>query len=267
MTAQSRSEISALLDLHGLSPRRHLGQNFLADPNITRKIVDVSGVGSGSNVVEIGAGTGTLTRALAASGARVIAYEIDGRLQNLLAEVTSGLDVELRFEDATDAELSTVLGEGRWTMVSNLPYNVGTPLLLDCLRHVPSISRFVVMMQFEVARRLAASVGSPWYGLPSVVAGIHSEARVSFSVPAQVFIPPPRVDSAVAVLDRVIAPPHSERAIQFAAKAFNQRRKMLRRSLASLLKSPASDLERAGIDPTARAEDLTPADYLRLAAS
>lgn len=267
MTAQSRSEISALLEAHGLSPRRHLGQNFLADPNITRKIVKVAEVGPGSKVLEIGAGTGTLTRALAAAGAAVIAYEVDERLRSLLEEVTEGLDVDLRFADASDIDLTTGLGDGTWTMVSNLPYNVGTPLLLDSLRWVPSITRFVVMMQLEVAQRLVARPGSPSYGLPSVVAGIHSDARISFKVPAHVFFPPPRVDSAVAVLDRIPAPGHSERAVEIAATAFNQRRKMLRRSLTPILEDPADALASAGIDPTARAEDLSAGDYLRLAVS
>jgi 16S rRNA (adenine1518-N6/adenine1519-N6)-dimethyltransferase len=266
MTAQTRSEISALLEHHGLTPTRHLGQNFLADPNITRKIVKLSGVGPGSNVVEVGAGTGTLTRALASTGAAVVAYEVDGRFRGLLEEVTEGLDVRLRYADVMDEDLTEVLGAGKWTMVSNLPYNVGTPVVLDALRRVGAIERFVVMMQLEVASRLVARPGSPSYGLPSVVAGIHSEAMISFTVPAQVFIPPPRVDSAVVVLNRVAAPTFSERAIEIAAAAFNQRRKMLRRSLASVLDDPAGEMERNGLDPTARAEDLSPADYLRLAA-
>jgi len=265
VTAQTRSEIAGLLSRHGLSPSRRLGQHFLADGNITRKIVGVAGVGPGDQVVEIGAGTGTLTGALAATGARVVAYEIDAGLLPVLEEVTRDLSVELRFLDITDADLADELRGGRWVMVANLPYNVGTPLVLDSLRRVPQIARFVVMVQKEVAERLVAGPGNKQYGLPSVVTGIHTIGRLEFPVPAQVFYPPPRVESAVVVLDRVPAPGESERAIEIAAAGFNQRRKMLRGSLSGIFDDPVAVLERAGIDPTARAEDLSPAEYLALA--
>jgi len=266
MTAQTRSQIAALLERHGLAPIHRLGQHFLADANITRKLVEVAGVGPGSNVVEIGAGTGTLTRALAASGARVVAYEIDPRLLPVLAEVTAGLDVEVRLEDALDVDFSSALGDGRWSMVANLPYNVGTPLVLEVMRRAPKVERFVVMVQNEVARRFAASVGSEDYGLPSVVAGIFTEATIAFTVPPQVFYPPPRVESAVVVMVRKPVPEMAERAVELARAGFGQRRKMLRRSLASVLDDPSPAMERAGLTPTSRAEDLTADDYLRLAA-
>jgi 16S rRNA (adenine1518-N6/adenine1519-N6)-dimethyltransferase len=265
MTAQTRSEIAGLLSRHGLSPSRRLGQHFLADANITRKIVDIARVGPGEQVLEIGAGTGTLTRALAATGAHVVAYEIDSGLLPVLEEATRGLSVELRLLDITDVDLAGELGGGRWVMVANLPYNVGTPLVLDALRRVPQIERFVVMMQREVAERLVAGPGNKQYGLPSVVTGIHAVGRLCFTVPAQVFYPPPRVESAVVVLDRVVAPEGAERAIEIAAAGFNQRRKMLRGALAGLFDDPGAALVRTGIDPTARAEDLSPTDYLALA--
>ena len=265
MTAQTRSEIAALLDRHGLSPIKHLGQHFLADANITRKIVEVSEVGPGSRVVEIGAGTGTLTRALAAAGAHVVAYEIDQGLAPVLAEVTSGLDVELRFDDVVHVDFATVLEGSGWAMVANLPYNVGTPVVLDAIRGAPGIDRFVVMVQKEVARRFAAAAGTEAYGLPSVVAAIYTEARVAFTVPPQVFYPPPRVDSAVVVMTRKITPEGAGRAVELARAGFGQRRKMLRRSLAGIVDEPVSLLESAGIDPTSRAEDLTSDDFLRLA--
>jgi len=265
VTAQTRSEIASLLTRHGVSPSRRLGQHFLADANITRKIVDVAGVGPGDQVLEIGAGTGTLTRALAAAGAHIVAYEIDAGLLPVLDEVTRDLSVELRFLDITDADLAEELKGGRWVMVANLPYNVGTPLVLDALRRVPQIERFVVMVQREVAERLVSGPGSKQYGLPSVVIGLHAVGRLAFTVPAQVFYPPPRVESAVIVLDRVPAPDGAERAIEIAAAGFNQRRKMLRGALAGVFDDPAAVLERSGIDPTSRAEDLSPADYLALA--
>jgi 16S rRNA (adenine1518-N6/adenine1519-N6)-dimethyltransferase len=265
VTAQTRSEIAGLLARHGLAPSKRLGQHFLADANITRRIVELSGVGPGAQVVEVGAGTGTLTRALASTGARVIAYEVDPGLVPVLEEVTAGLPVEIRSMDVMEVDLSAELEAGRWVMVANLPYNVGTPLLMDALRRVPQVERFVVMVQREVAERLVARPGTKEYGLPSVIVGIHATSGLAFRVPAQVFYPAPRVESAVAVLDRVPAPSEAEHAIGIAAAAFNQRRKMLRGSLAAILDDPVGTLEAAGIDPTMRAEDLSPSDFLALA--
>lgn len=265
MTAQNRSQIADLLERHGLAPIHRLGQHFLADANITRKIVDLADVVRGSRVVEIGAGTGTLTRALAGAGAHVVAYEVDEGLRPVLEEVTHGLDVELRFDDVSDVDLSSELEGAGWAMVANLPYNVGTPVVLEAIRFAPNIERFVVMVQKEVARRFAAEVGSDDYGLPSVVAGIHTDATVAFTVPPQVFYPPPRVESAVVVMVRKPAPEHAERAVELARAGFGQRRKMLRGSLSSVLEDPVATLESAGIDPASRAEDLSPDDFLRLA--
>ena len=265
MSAQTRSEISRLLEEHGLRPVHRLGQHFLADANVTRKIVRTAGVGIGDRVVEVGAGTGSLTSALAATGARVVAYEIDERLSPILESVTSGLDVELRFADISDVNLADALHGDGWTMVANLPYNVGTEALMEALRHAVQIERFVVMVQAEVAERLVASPGTAEYGIPSVISQIHADARLAFRVPSQVFFPAPKVESAVVAMERVPAPEMAERAIELARAGFGQRRKMLRRSLSSVLEDPVSDLERASIDPTSRAEQLSPGDYLRLA--
>lgn len=265
MSAQTRSEISRLLDAHGLRPNHRLGQHFLADGNVTRKIVSVAAVGQGDKVVEIGAGTGTLTSALAATGAKAISYEVDERLRPVLEAVTAGLDVDLRFEDITEVDLGDALEGDGWTMVANLPYNVGTPLIMEAMRKAPNVERFVVMMQREVAERLVASPGTSEYGLPSVVVQIHADAELVFRVPPQVFYPPPRVESAVVVMARKPAPELAERAIALARAGFGQRRKMLRGSLGSVLRDPAGSLEKAGIDPTTRAEELSPDDYLRLA--
>lgn len=265
MSAQTRSQIEELLRRHGLSPRRRLGQHFLADANITRKIVDAAGVGPGENVLEIGAGTGTLTRALAEAGARVVTYEVDPGLAHVVEEVTAGLKVEIRLEDVTRTDFGSALeGEG-WSLVSNLPYNVGTPVVLDIMQHVPAVSRFVVMIQREVAERFVAGPGSDAYGLPSVIVSIYTRARIAFPVPPQVFVPPPRVASAVVVMERKPAPPQAGRAVEIARAGFGQRRKMLRRSLTTVFPDPARSLQRAGIDPTARAEELGPEDYLLLA--
>jgi 16S rRNA (adenine1518-N6/adenine1519-N6)-dimethyltransferase len=266
MTAQTRSEIAALLERHGLAPIRRLGQHFLADANITRKIVALAELSPQARVVEVGAGTGTLTRALAAAGSHVVAYEIDQGLRPVLAEVTAGFDVDLRFADVAKVDFGSVLDGDGWAMVANLPYNVGTPVVLDALRHAPNIGRFVVMVQREVAQRFVARPGMGDYGLPSVVAGIHSDSEIVFTVPPQVFYPPPRVESAVVAMRRVPAPVGSDRAIELARAGFGQRRKMLRRSLLSMLDDPVASLDESGIPPTSRAEDLTPEDYLRLAA-
>jgi 16S rRNA (adenine1518-N6/adenine1519-N6)-dimethyltransferase len=255
-----------MLERHGLTPIHRLGQHFLADANITTKIVTMAEIQPGDNVVEVGAGTGTLTAALAEAGAHVLAYEVDGGLRPVLEEVTRGLDVDLRFEDIMGVDVDAVLDNGRrWKFVANLPYNVGTPVVLDAMRHVDQIELFVVMVQKEVASRFCAKPGSKDYGLPSVVAQIHTHPRLDFTVPPQVFFPAPRVESAVLVMPRVPAPVHSERAIELAGVAFRQRRKMLRRSLADEFADPVGRLESVGIAPTARAEDLAPEDFLRLA--
>lgn len=262
MTVQSRRQVKALLELHGLSPNKHLGQHFLADPNITRKIVSLAGVEPGDPVVEIGPGTGTLTAALEEAGAAVTAIEVDEALLPILQEVTAA---RIIVADASDIDLGTVVDDRRWTLVSNLPYNVGTSIVLDALRHTPQIARMVVMVQMEVAERFVASAGSKTYGLPSVVVGLHGVADLAFRVPPQVFVPPPRVGSAVVVIDRRPGHPLSERAIEIAAAAFGQRRKMLRRSLSAVFADAESTVARAGLDPTDRPEQLDPTDFIRLA--
>jgi 16S rRNA (adenine1518-N6/adenine1519-N6)-dimethyltransferase len=259
---QSRSDVKALLKRHGLSPDKRLGQHFLADPNITRKISGLAEVGPGDRVVEVGPGTGTLTVALEQTGAAVTAIEVDEALRPVLEEVTGAT---LVFADAAELDLAQVLGPGEWTFVSNLPYNVGTSIVLDALRDVPQIRRFVVMVQLEVAERLVALPGSKTYGVPSVVTSLHGVGRIALRVPPQVFVPPPRVGSAVVVIDRRPAQRLTPRAIEIAASAFNQRRKMLRKSLAGTFADPVAVAERAGLDPTVRPEDLDPTDFLRLA--
>lgn len=264
--AQGRGEIKALLDAHGIRPRRSLGQNFLADPNLVERIVRTAGVGPADLVVEVGAGTGTLTRALAATGASVTAYEVDERLLPVLRDVLTDTNVELRSEDVTKVDLGATFATGPWTMVANLPYNIGTPLLLDTLRLAPAVTRLIVMVQREVADRLVALPGSKAYGVPSIVAALHADTRLAFTVPPEVFFPVPDVESAVVELIRKSAPEGAERAIEIAAAVFQQRRKMLRRSLASLVENPSEILAAAGIDETARPEDLPATEFVRLAA-
>jgi len=257
-----RAETRELLERHSIRLRRDLGQHFLVEPNLVRRIVEIAGVGPGSQVVEIGAGAGTLTRALAASGARVIAYEIDESLRPVLAE-TVGDAADIRFADAATVDFDASLPDGAWVVVANLPYNVGTPIVLDMLRFVPRIGRLVVMLQREAVDRLVADPGGKVYGLPSVIVRLHGIVRVALRVPAHVFFPIPRVESSVAVIDRTPADHEAEAAVHLAAVGFGQRRKMLRSSLRGVVSEAA--MTAAGIDPTARAETLAPEAWLRLA--
>ena len=257
-----RAETRALLERHAIRLRKDLGQHFLVEPNVVRRIVEIAGVAPGSRVLEIGAGAGTLTRALADAGADVVAYEIDVSLAPLLEE-TVGDRAEIRFEDAASVDFDDSLPVGEWTVVANLPYNVGTPLVLDLLRKVPRITRLVVMLQLEAVERLAAGPGSKVYGLPSVVVALHGTIRVAMRVPPHLFVPAPPVESAIAVIERIEPAPEAEKAIAIATVAFNQRRKMLRSSLRHLVS--VEQLALAGIDPTARPEDLEAADFLAMA--
>ncbi|MEA2025016.1 MAG: 16S rRNA (adenine(1518)-N(6)/adenine(1519)-N(6))-dimethyltransferase RsmA [Actinomycetota bacterium] len=264
---QGKATIRGLLAEYGLRPNQSYGQNFLVDPNVIRRIVRLADVSSRSNVVEIGGGTGTLTGALAATGARVVVYEIDAGLVRVLEDSVGDLpNVEIRHEDAGLVDLHGDLGEGTWALVANLPYNVGTGIVLDALRHAPCIDRFVIMVQREVADRLLADPGSRNYGIPSVVTALHASGSVAFTAPPTVFYPSPSVDSTVVELMRRTAPDEAERAIEIATVAFGQRRKMLRRSLADIIPDTVPLLERCGIDPTLRPEDLSPVDFVAIAA-
>jgi len=262
---QSRADIDALLAKYGLTPRHALGQHFLADPNIVERIVRTAEVGPADRVVEIGAGTGTLTRSLVATGARVVAYELDEGLGGVLAEVLEGFEVDIRFGNALDINFDEALVGDQWHLIANLPYNVGTPLVLNVLQKYKTIGKLSVMLQSEVVDRFLAGAGSSDYGVPSVIVGLHARLVATFSVPSQVFVPPPAVDSAVVVLERVPAHPLAGQAIALAKTAFGQRRKMLRKSLSGEFSNPSAVLEIAGIDPTRRAETVSPDEYLRLA--
>ena len=267
MNALTPSRLSDLLTRHGITPSRRLGQHFLVDPNLVRKVVETAQVGPDDRVLEVGTGVGNLTAVLAETGARVVSYEIDRRLVPVLAETLSSYRerVEIRMEDAMRVDWKKELGGEGWVMVSNLPYGVGTPLLMEMIQNVSEVVRFVVMLQREVAMRLIAGPSSREYGLPSVIAGLHTRIRRAFDVPPQVFFPRPEVFSSVVVLERI--PPHSDAAlaISLAARAFGKRRKMLRRSLRSELSAPERMLADAGISPERRPESLSPADFLRLA--
>jgi 16S rRNA (adenine1518-N6/adenine1519-N6)-dimethyltransferase len=258
----SRRDVSDLLARHGLRPRRALGQNFVVDPNTVRRVARLASVERGDRVVEIGAGLGSLTLALAETGASVTAVEIDAHLVPVLREVVEPMGVTVVEGDARRLDWASLLGDGPWILVANLPYNVATRLVLDLLEHVPAIARMLVMVQREVGERLAAGVGDEQYGAVSVKVGYWAEAKVVGRVPPTVFIPQPNVDSAlVSIVRRAELPADVDFALVRAG--FGQRRKMLRRSLGDLV-APAA-FEAAGVAPTARAEELDVAAWGRLA--
>lgn len=260
----------ALLERHDIRPSRALGQNFVVDPNTVRRIARLAGVGPGDHVVEVGAGLGSLTLALAETGARVTAVEIDRHLLAALGEVLAAAsEVRLVEGDALTLDWAALLEPAEtWTLVANLPYNVATPLVLDVLDHVPAIASMLVMVQREVGERLAAGPGGSAYGIPSVRVAYWATAEVVGRVPASVFLPRPRVESVLVRITRRARPAvdaDPERLFALVRAGFGQRRKMLRRSLARLVDADA--FAAAAIAPTARAEDLGIEDWDRLARS
>jgi 16S rRNA (adenine1518-N6/adenine1519-N6)-dimethyltransferase len=259
--------LTELFERHGLSPSRALGQNFVVDPNTVRRIARLAAVGAGDHVVEIGAGLGSLTLALAETGAAVTAVEVDRYLLPVLREVVEPVGVAVVAGDATTLDWSEVLGSAdRWVLVANLPYNVATPLVLDLLDGVPSIGRMLVMVQREAGERLAAGVGDPAYGIPSVKVAYWATARVVGKVGPDVFIPRPRVESVLVEVVRRPAPAVDADAdvlFGLVRAGFGQRRKMLRRALAGLV--DPCDFVAAAVRPEARAEELSVADWGRLA--
>jgi 16S rRNA (adenine1518-N6/adenine1519-N6)-dimethyltransferase len=255
-----------LLAEAGHRPNKNLGQNFLSDPNIVNKLVSLAKIDGDTNVVEIGAGTGTLTGVLASVARSVVSYEIDPHLEPILAATVGHLpNVDIRIADAAAIRLEDELDGEPWTLVANLPYNVGTGIVLDALTGSPKITTFAVVVQREVADRMLAMPESKIYGLPSVVVGLHARGSLAFTVSPQVFEPQPKVESAVIVLDRIEPNRSAPRAIEIATAAFGQRRKMLRRSLASVMHDQEATIRSAGIDPTLRAEDLTPDEFVAIA--
>lgn len=260
------TRIRQLLADHGIQPSRALGQNFVSDPNTVRRIVRLAGVEPGDDVLEIGAGLGSLSLALAEAGAHVLAVELDRNLVPILREVAEPEGVRVVHADAMSLDWDDLLGDRAWKLVANLPYNIATPLVLDLLEGVPQIERMLVMVQLEVAQRLAGRPGSKAYGIPSVKAAWWADAEIVGKVPPTVFVPPPRVTSALVQLVRRAAPADGDlraEVFHLVEVAFGQRRKMLRRSLAGA--ADAEALEAAGIRPDARAEELVLSDWIRLA--
>ena len=264
----NRREVRDLLVRNGLAPSRARGQHFVVDANTVRRIARLAGVGPGDRVVEVGAGLGSLTLALAQTGASVLAIEIDRGLVPVLREVVESAGVDVVQADALQVDWQGLLGDGPWTLVANLPYNVATPLIANLLDQVPAITRMLVMVQREVGERLAARPGSEAYGAVSVKVTYWATASVVGRVPPSVFMPVPKVESVLVDIRRRPRPavgPDVEPGWLFAlvAAGFGQRRKMLRRSLDGLVAPEA--FAAAGVRSEARAEELAVEDWGRLA--
>ncbi len=265
----SRTQIYELLDRYGLSARRERGQNFVADPNTVRRIAELSRVGEGDLVIEVGPGLGSLTLALLETQAKVIAIEIDEGMARVAREVV-GDHAHVILGDALKIDWHQLINEHRGDcsavhVVANLPYNVGTTIVLDILSKVPAVASVTVLVQAEVAERFAANPGSKTYGIPSVLATAYASAQIVAHVPPTVFVPKPKVDSAVIRFERRAVPPtigHDQLA-SVVRKGFGQRRKMLRRSLAPLLTE--DEIASVGVAPTARAEELHVNQWVELA--
>jgi len=271
----SVSQLQALFRQHGFRPRRSLGQTFLVDANIVRKIIAAAAISSDDRALEIGPGAGAVTQALAAAG-RVVAIEIDPVLVEVLKE-TVGEGAEVICADVLAVPLEEVLGRpsGRpWKVVANLPYSITGPAVVQLLQARRWISAMVVMVQAEVGERLLAPPGSRQRGWLTVFAEICCETKLVARVSRNCFWPRPKVDSAIlglAVRRPSLVPPEREALLQEVIKAaFSTRRKTVVNALSQasrlgLSKEPARALlERCGIRPELRAEALSAEDFLRL---
>ncbi len=284
-----RSEVKRLLTEAGATPRKSLGQNFVTDPNTLRRIASLAGVGADSQVVEIGAGVGSLTLALAQTGACVLAIETDPKLVGVLEKVaasdrSSPGQITVLHADARTLDWTQTLGAScnpaghnpasrSWDLVSNLPYNIATSLTLKVLEEAPQVRSLLVMCQREAAERLAADTGDAAYGAVSVLVRMHGQAKLAGAVPATVFWPEPAVESALVSIVR-----HETKAFSAATETamrtllrqtFGRRRKMLRRSLRGgelgIDATTAQDwLATADIDEQARPEQLNFAQWQAL---
>jgi 16S rRNA (adenine1518-N6/adenine1519-N6)-dimethyltransferase len=267
----TRRQITELLVDNGLKPSRALGQNFVADPNTVRRIARLAAIGPADQVVEIGAGLGSLTLALAETGAHLTAIELDRHLLPVLRGLVEPVGVRVIEGDALRLDWPGLVGDGSqpWVLVANLPYNVATPLIADLLDFVPAIRRMLVMVQREVGERLAAHPGSKAYGAVSVKIAYWATARILGRVPATVFVPRPAVESVLVEITRRPEPAIDPAVVgstdlfELVAAGFGHRRKMLRGSLAGLV--GPEEFAAAGVEPSARAEELDVAAWGRLA--
>lgn len=268
--------IKRILREHGIHPSRSMGQNFLADSNYVRKICSLIDVVPGTRVLEIGAGLGSLTIGLIYSGADVVAVEKDARLSALLSRVEP--DATILTLDALECQLSVEVNEAKggvwqapWKLAANLPYRVAVPIFVKILEEVPEVTSGIVMLQREVAQRLTASPGEPAYGRVTLVAGYFAEFRYAGTVPPGVFVPRPRVESALITFKRRERPPVSvdkEYLFELIKAGFSHRRKIFRNAIAELgwaTEAIAGCID-AGVDPNRRAETFTLEDFASIVA-
>jgi 16S rRNA (adenine1518-N6/adenine1519-N6)-dimethyltransferase len=269
------ADVRALAERLGIRPAKQRGQNFVIDGNTVRRIVRAADVGSDDVVVEVGPGLGSLTLALLPQVRRVVAIEVDPVLAAALPDTLAAYapDVADRCEvvSADALRVDGIPGPPPTALVANLPYNVSVPVLLHLLALLPSLERGLVMVQAEVADRLAAAPGSKVYGVPSVKAAWYADVRRAGAVGRTVFWPAPNVDSGLVAWTRRDPPVTSAtRAQVFAVvdAAFAQRRKVLRgalRMLAGSGQAAEAALVKAGVDPMARGESLTVGEFARIA--
>jgi 16S rRNA (adenine1518-N6/adenine1519-N6)-dimethyltransferase len=258
---------------HGLAAKRSLGQNFLLDLNLTGRIARAAGPLAGVTVIEVGPGPGGLTRALLTEGAkRVIAIERDDRALAALTEIEERYPNRLTIVpgDALDFDPGLSVGDRPLRVVANLPYNIATALLVAWLTAEPWppwYDRLVLMFQREVAERIVAPPGSKTYGRLSVLTSWRAQARILFDIHPSNFVPPPKVTSSLVELIPRTTPLACERRMleRVTEAAFGQRRKMLRQSLRTLGTDPLPLLAAAGIEPTARAEDIPVEGFVAMA--
>lgn len=246
-----------------------LGQNFLADPNLLDAIVRDAGLGEGDVVLEVGAGEGVLTGRLLAAARHVHSLEVDRRLEPALAPLAARPELDLRWEDAMEVDLAS-LRPAPTAAVSNLPYAVATPVLLRTVVELPSVERWTVMVQREIADRLRAAPGSRTYGSPSVLVQLACEVRLLRTVDPAVFRPRPRVESAILAMRRT-GPGADPATRELVRAAFAHRRKSLARSIEHVrpgsLGPVRAALAELGLPEDARAEQLSPGEFRALAQS
>lgn len=272
----SGADVRELAARLGVRPTKRLGQNFVVDPNTVRRIVRLAEVGPADTVLEVGPGLGSLTLALTDSGARVVAVEVDPVLaQELSATVADRAPeaagrVSVHCADAL--RLTELPGPEPTALVANLPYNISVPVVLHVLQNHPTVRRALVMVQLEVAQRLAAGPGSKTYGAPSVKAAWFGQVRLAGTVPRTVFWPVPNVDSGLVEIVRRPRPlgadgPSRAEVFRCVDAAFAQRRKTLRAALAGWAGSSGAaqdTIRAAGLDPQVRGEQLSVDDFVRL---
>lgn len=271
MSIDGLPPLREVIERHGLAAKKALGQNFLLDLNLTGKVARTAGDLSQSTVIEVGPGPGGLTRALLFNGARkVIAIERDERCRPALEEIAAHYPerLEVHFGDALKTDMAVLAGGQSSKIVSNLPYNVGTELLIRWLTPTdwpPFYDSLTLMFQKEVAQRIVAAPDTDSYGRLGVLAGWRTQARIAFDVPPQAFTPPPKVTSSVVHLVPRAEPlaVDAKKLARVTEAAFGQRRKMLRQSLKPL--GGERLLESVGIDATRRAETLSVAEFVALA--